>query len=58
MSKKKQAKRKSVLYLHVDTETKKWLKRLCAKQPGKVSQSLMAEQLFARARQSGVFDSR
>ena len=50
MKKKTKAAKKTVLYLHVDAETKKWLKKLAKKQPGHVSQSTMAEQIFRAAR--------
>lgn len=56
MKKKTTAKKKTVLYLHVDAETKRWLKALCKKQAGHISQSTMAEQLFKASRKLGIFD--
>jgi hypothetical protein len=49
---KKRASKKEILYLHVDTETKRWLKSLCAKQVGRVSQSTMAERIFVAAKKN------
>lgn len=48
--------KKAILYLHVSANTKRWLKRLCAKQVGKISQSTMAEQVFVAAQKLGIFD--
>jgi hypothetical protein len=56
MKKEKATKKKTVLYLHVSKETKAWLKNLCAKQAGHVSQSTMAEQLFRASRKLGLLD--
>lgn len=42
-------KKRTVLYLHVDLQTKQLLKKACAQQPGRVSQSTMAEQLLVSA---------
>jgi len=39
-------KKTTILYLHVSASTKIWLKNLCKKQIGKVSQSNMAEQIL------------
>lgn len=56
-AKKKTVKRTSstVLYLHVDAATKRWLHSLCKKQPGYVSQSTMAERIFEAARRTKTF---
>ena len=49
-------RKRTILYLHVDLQTKRWLKTLCKKQGGYVSQSTMAEQVFVAARRLGIFD--
>jgi hypothetical protein len=56
MKKKARKPQRTILYLHVDASTKLWLKRLCAKQAGRVSQSTMAEQVFVAARRLGIYD--
>lgn len=48
--------KKTVLYLYVRPQTKAWLKRLCAKQIGRVTQSTMVEQVFAAVQELGIFD--
>lgn len=49
-------KKRTYLYLHSNPATKKWLIDLCKKQPGRVSQATMAEQIFVAARRLGLFD--
>lgn len=48
-------RKRTILYLHVDLATKNWLKKMCKDQPGRVSQSTMAEQVFVAARKLGIF---
>lgn len=48
-------RKKTILYLHVDLKTKRWLKKLCAQQSGYFSQSTMAEQVFVAAQKLGIY---
>jgi hypothetical protein len=41
-------RKKEVLYLRIDSQTKRWLKQLAAKQRWDTSLSAMAEQIFER----------
>jgi hypothetical protein len=48
-------KNKVVLFLQIDPHTKTWLKKLCKKQIGRVSQSTMAERIFVAAKKNAQF---
>jgi hypothetical protein len=53
--KKTVSKKKTILYLHITSDTKVWLKSLCKKQVGRVSQSTMAERIFVAAQKNPKF---
>lgn len=41
-------KKRQIIFLYTNAKTKKWLKALCKRQPGKMSQSTMVAQMLTK----------